>query len=109
MSPETQYQVLVSETCFARQIKQCKGGCCGKEAIGAHSARLMAALSKLRIKPWPYKGPVGIVEKNEFLGREDIHLVDAWRYLAPPKAKPTSTCCYNPPSARPSTSIPTSC
>jgi DNA polymerase-3 subunit epsilon len=69
------------QPCFARQLKQCKGACCGKEAIGAHSARLMTALSKLRIKPWPYKGPIGIVEKNEFLGREDIHLVDAWRYL----------------------------
>jgi DNA polymerase-3 subunit epsilon len=69
------------QACFARQLKQCKGACCGKEAIGAHSARLMTALSKLRIKPWPYKGPIGIVEKNEFLDREDIHLVDAWRYL----------------------------
>lgn len=69
------------QPCFARQLKQCKGACCGKEAIGAHSARLMTALSKLRIKPWPYKGPIGIVEKNEFLDREDIHLVDAWRYL----------------------------
>ena len=69
------------QPCFARQLKQCKGACCGKEAIGAHSARLMTALSKLRIKPWPYRGPVGIVEKNEFLDREDIHLVDAWRYL----------------------------
>ncbi len=69
------------QPCFARQLKQCKGACCGKEAIGAHSARLMTALSKLRIKPWPYKGPVGIVEKNEFQGREDIHVIDAWRYL----------------------------
>lgn len=69
------------QPCFARQLKQCKGACCGKEPIGAHSARLMTALSKLRIKPWPYKGPIGIVEKNEFLDREDIHLVNAWRYL----------------------------
>ena len=69
------------QPCFARQLKQCKGACCGKETIGAHSARLMTALSKLRIKPWPYKGPIGIVEKNEFLDRQDIHLVDAWRYL----------------------------
>ncbi len=69
------------QACFARQLKQCKGACCGKEAIGAHSARLMTALSKLRIKPWPYKGPIGIVERNEFLDREDIHLVNAWRYL----------------------------
>ena len=69
------------QPCFARQLKQCKGACCGKEAIGAHSARLMTALSKLRIKPWPYKGPIGIVEKNEFQGRQDIHLVNAWRYL----------------------------
>ncbi len=41
----------------------------------------MTALSKLRIKPWPYKGPIGIVERNEFQDRQDIHLVNAWRYL----------------------------
>jgi DNA polymerase-3 subunit epsilon len=69
------------QACFARQLKQCKGACCGKEAIGAHSARLMTALSRLRIPAWPYRGPVGIVERNEFLDREDIHLIDAWRYL----------------------------
>lgn len=75
------------QACFARQLKQCKGACCGKEPIGAHSARLMTALSKLRIKPWPYRGPVGIVEKNAFLDREDIHLIDAWRYLGTAKSQ----------------------
>lgn len=69
------------QPCFARQLKQCKGACCGREAIGAHSARLMTALSRLRIPPWPYRGPIGIVERNPFQGREDLHLIDAWRYL----------------------------
>jgi DNA polymerase-3 subunit epsilon len=41
----------------------------------------MAALARLRIPAWPYRGPIGILERNEFLDREDIHLIDAWRYL----------------------------
>ena len=41
----------------------------------------MTALAKLRVKAWPWRGPIGIVERNEFLDREDIHLIDAWRYL----------------------------
>ena len=41
----------------------------------------MAALAKLKIAAWPWRGPIGIVERNEFLDREDVHLIDAWRYL----------------------------
>ena len=61
--------------CFAHQVHQCKGACVGKEAVSFHSARLMAALGKLRMAPWPFAGPAWIREG------EDVHLVDRWRYL----------------------------
>jgi DNA polymerase-3 subunit epsilon len=67
--------------CVAHQLHQCRGACAGKESIGLHSARLMAALARLRLDGWPYPGPIGIVERNEFLDREEVHLVDAWRHL----------------------------
>ena len=28
---------------------------------------------------WPYRGPVALVERDEFGMREDIHLIDRWR------------------------------
>jgi DNA polymerase-3 subunit epsilon len=67
--------------CFARQARQCRGACVGKEAIGLHSARLMSALAKLKLKPWPYAGAIGIVETDPVTGRRDIHVARAWRHL----------------------------
>lgn len=67
--------------CIAHKQKTCRGTCIGKEARSLHSARLMAALSKFKLKPWPYSGPVGMLECDEFGMRTDFHLVDRWRYL----------------------------
>jgi len=67
--------------CFAHQVGKCRGACVDKEAIGLHSARLMAALAKHRLQAWPYPGPVGLVERDDILDTEDIHVIDAWRYL----------------------------
>jgi DNA polymerase-3 subunit epsilon len=71
--------------CFARQLGRCKGVCIGKEAIGLHSARLMAALAKLKLQPWPYPGPIGLVERDEFMDMEEVHVFDGWRYLGSAK------------------------
>lgn len=73
--------------CFAHQTGKCRGACIGKEAIGLHSARLMAALAKLKLKPWPYSGPIGLVERDEFMDMEEIHVVDGWRYLGTAKSE----------------------
>jgi DNA polymerase-3 subunit epsilon len=67
--------------CFGHQMHNCKGACCGKEPLGQHSARLMTALAKLKLKAWPYGGPVGLVEKDDFSATTDLHLVDHWVYL----------------------------
>jgi DNA polymerase-3 subunit epsilon len=67
--------------CFAFQVHACKGACVGKEDIGMHSARLMAALAKLKLDTWAYPGPIGLVERDDFLDVEEIHVVDGWRYL----------------------------
>jgi DNA polymerase III subunit epsilon len=69
------------EACVAYKQKTCRGVCIGKEAVSLHSARLMTALAKFKLKPWPYKGPVGVLESDEFGMRTDFHLVDRWRYL----------------------------
>ena len=68
--------------CPAFRQKRCKGVCAGKEAVSMHSARLITALAKFKLKPWPYPGPVAFVERDDFGTREDFHLIDGWRHLA---------------------------
>lgn len=69
------------QACIGFQSHRYQGACVGKEAIGGHSARLMAALAKLKLKPWPYPGPVGIVERDEVSERQEIHVVFGWCHL----------------------------
>jgi DNA polymerase-3 subunit epsilon len=76
------------QPCIAHQQQQCRGACAGRESTGLHSARLMAALARLRLDGWPYAGPIGIVERNDFLDREEVHLVDAWRHLGTARSEP---------------------
>ena len=68
-------QVKAGKPCFAHQLQQCKGACVGKEPVSFHSARLMAALSRQRLAPWPFAGPAWIGEGDE------VHLIDHWRHL----------------------------
>jgi DNA polymerase III subunit epsilon len=67
--------------CSAFSLRQCKGACVGQESIGLHSARMMAALAKLRLEAWTFPGPIGLLERDDYLGLEDVHVVDGWRYL----------------------------
>lgn len=61
--------------CFASQVMRCSGACAGREAVAEHNARLVIALQKMRLTPWPYQGPIGIREGDS------MHLVDGWGYL----------------------------
>ncbi len=69
------------EPCPAYKQKNCRGVCAGKEPVSMHSVRLMTALAKFKLTPWPYPGPIALVERDEFGMREDFHLIDGWRYL----------------------------
>lgn len=68
-------KVKPGKPCFAHQLQQCKGACVGKEPVSFHSARLMAALGRHRLEPWPFAGPAWIREGDE------LHLIDHWRHL----------------------------
>ncbi len=70
-----------SGMCFRQQIGRCAGVCCGKEGLAAHHARVALALAKMKLPAWPYRGPVGMVEKNEERDTTDIHVVHNWCYL----------------------------
>ena len=70
-----------SGACFGYQIKKCKGACVGKEPLALHQVRLTMALAELKMRSWPFKGPVGIREKSSTEDRTEIHVIDHWRHL----------------------------
>ncbi len=68
------------KACSACKTHHCRGVCIGKEPVSKHSARLMTALAKQKLRTWPYPGPVALVECDHFGMIEDFHVVDRWRY-----------------------------
>jgi DNA polymerase-3 subunit epsilon len=67
--------------CFAYQLHRCKGACVGEESPRQHSARLLLALAKIKLKTWPYPGAIGVVETSADGERRDIHLLKNWCHL----------------------------
>ena len=46
-----------------------------------HDARLRVALAGMRIKPWPFQGPIGVREPGPGGEGEVVHVLDHWRHL----------------------------
>ena len=67
--------------CSAFEAGRCRGACVGAEPAIAHAMRAIQALSRLRVKPWPYPGPIAIRERHVWSERTQIHVFDRWRYL----------------------------
>jgi DNA polymerase-3 subunit epsilon len=65
--------------CFAHQLKRCRGACVGKESRAAHALRLGTALAQLRVRPWPFKGRIGVLETGATRG--EIIVLDRWCYV----------------------------
>lgn len=68
-------------SCFAFQLKRCKGACVGREPAKLHDTRVRLALAGLRMKAWPYAGRI-VVAERDWRGEEDFHVLDGWRWLA---------------------------
>ena len=67
--------------CFASQIKQCKGACCGRETPETHYMRLQMALMVHKLKVWPFAGKIAIKEKNSENDKTQMHVFEHWTYL----------------------------
>ena len=65
----------LGKPCFGFQLKQCNGACVGLESSTHHNLRLKIAFEALKIKVWPYDGPIAIREGLHF------HVVHNWCYL----------------------------
>ncbi|WP_251978144.1 hypothetical protein [Salinicola avicenniae] len=65
--------------CFGYQIGRCRGACCGKETLEAHTLRAREAMERLRIEQWPWPGRVAFRE-SDTPGHSCFHIVDHWHY-----------------------------
>jgi DNA polymerase III subunit epsilon len=63
------------KSCFAYQVKKCKGVCVGDESMELHNLRLATAFQAFKVKVWPYPGPIAIREGGS------MYVVDKWCYL----------------------------
>lgn len=68
--------------CFAAQLGQCRGACCGRESRAQHDARLLAGCTRLRLAAWPWSGPVALVEHDARHDFRQWHVLDQWRHIA---------------------------
>ncbi len=68
-------------SCFAFQLGRCRGACVGREPRALHDLRLRMALASLRLRPWPFPGPVGIRERAPSGEGTVLHVLDRWRHL----------------------------
>ena len=72
---------VLNNACFRHQVGKCAGACIGKEGFLAHHARVAAALARLKLPAWPWRGAIGLVEKSAHREATDIHVVNHWCYL----------------------------
>lgn len=67
-------------SCFAFQIKRCRGVCVGEEAPALHDTRVRLALAGLRLREWPYRGRV-VVDERDWRDEHNYYVLDQWCYL----------------------------
>ncbi len=70
-----------STSCFGYRLGRCKGACVGKESALRYNMRFIIAFSHLKIRNWPFEGPVVIKEENPLNEYFEGYLVDKWCYL----------------------------
>lgn len=69
-----------STSCFAYRLNRCKGACTGKEKAAIYNLRFETAFASMKIKTWPFSGPI-LIEESEFETRKEYFLVNKWCYL----------------------------
>ncbi|MEH6560452.1 MAG: exonuclease domain-containing protein [Marinobacter sp.] len=68
--------------CFQRALGRCKGACEGTENVARYNLRVQIAFHELRLRTWPWPGPVAIVERREGRNQPDILVVYNWMHVA---------------------------
>ncbi|WP_404364988.1 exonuclease domain-containing protein [Marinobacter sp.] len=68
--------------CFQRSLNRCRGACEGGEDVTRYNLRAQIAFHALRLKTWPWQGPVGVVERDAISGRSEILVFYNWMHVA---------------------------
>ena len=66
--------------CFNYQLGVCSGACINKESAEMYNKRFMQAFEKMKIRAWPYKGPITLPE-DPHSEEGSAYLVDKWKIL----------------------------
>lgn len=69
----------MGKTCFAYQLKKCKGVCANEESIDEHNARFLGAMENFRQQVWPFNHPIGLIEQRDNFC--DVHIINNWCYI----------------------------
>lgn len=67
--------------CFSHKVGKCSGVCVGEEKHELHFLKLRNALTKHKIKSWPYEGRIGIKELNVETDNAEVHIFEDWCHL----------------------------
>jgi DNA polymerase-3 subunit epsilon len=74
--------------CSLNIAGSCRGVCIGAENSALHTARLVSALARLRLPPWPFKGRIAVREADAYRAMSELHVLDRWRYLGSARTDP---------------------
>ncbi len=67
-------------SCFGHQVGRCRGVCVGAEPEALHAARARLALTPHKLREWPFRGRIGIRERD-WRGLEEVHVFHDWAYV----------------------------
>jgi DNA polymerase-3 subunit epsilon len=81
-------EAAASSGCSAVESERCRGACIGRESAISHSIRAVQALTKLRLKPWPYRGRIAVRERDPYSDRIELHVIERWRHLGTAHSEP---------------------
>jgi DNA polymerase-3 subunit epsilon len=71
--------------CFGHALGRCRGACVGRESAALHGVRLQLALASVRLKDWPFPGPIALRERDA-AGAVELHVIDRWIHLGTARA-----------------------
>jgi len=70
-----------AKSCFAYQLKKCRGACIDQESAGNHNQRLLAALKKYQQQTWPFAGQITLQETSLNRAHTAEYTIDEWRLI----------------------------
>ncbi len=71
---------ITNKVCFGYRLGTCGGACKGIENVLKYNLKFIEAFSTIKVKTWPFEGPIIIREKDEE-GNSQGFIMDKWCYL----------------------------